>query len=222
VYGLPELHRPAIQDARLIANPGCYPTASTLALAPIAGLIEPSVIVDAKSGVSGAGRTMKLEANHFCEVNENVQAYGLKGHRHQPEIAQELSWARREQAGDRAGAMDVTFVPHLIPMTRGILSTCYARLTVPMTQKQLVERYREYYADTAFTRVVEKAPATKQTWGSNLCLVYPQVDEATGRVIAIGAIDNLVKGAAGQAVQNMNLVLGMAERAGLEGLPVYP
>ncbi|MBI4494464.1 MAG: N-acetyl-gamma-glutamyl-phosphate reductase [Chloroflexi bacterium] len=224
VYGLPELHWPAIARARLVANPGCYPTASILGLAPIIDAVEPQVIVDAKSGVSGAGRTMKLEVNHYCEVNENVQAYGLQGHRHQPEIAQELQEARnraREHAADGV-PLQVTFVPHLVPMTRGILATCYARLAQPLAQHQVMERYRAFYADQPFTRVVDAPPATKQTLGSNLCLVYPLVQEATGQVIVISCIDNLVKGAAGQAIHNMNLMLGLRPTAGLEGLAVYP
>lgn len=218
VYGLPELHAPAIAKARLVANPGCYPTASILALSPIIDAVEPWVIVDAKSGVSGAGRALKLE-NHFCEVNENVQAYGLQGHRHQPEIAQELDAVRSRASGE---VVDVTFVPHLIPMTRGILATCYARLAQPMTQAQLLARYREFFAGQPFTRVVDAPPQTKQTLGSNYCLVYPLVKEATGQVLVISCIDNLVKGAAGQAIHNMNLMLGMRQTAGLEGLPVYP
>jgi N-acetyl-gamma-glutamyl-phosphate reductase len=218
VYGLPELYRDRIRSARLVANPGCYPTASILALAPVADLLEPDVIVDAKSGVSGAGRALKLD-NHFCEVDENVKAYGLDGHRHQPEIAQEINFLRR--AGGAQDA-DLVFVPHLIPMTRGILATCYARLRVPMTPEAVRERYEQFYCDAPFTRVSRQPPATKQTWGSNYCLVYPKLDPNGTRLIALGAIDNLVKGAAGQAVQNMNLRLGFAETSGLEAAPTYP
>ncbi len=219
VYGLPELHRERIREARLVANPGCYPTASTLALAPVADLLEPEVIVDAKSGISGAGRAQKLEVNHFCEVNESVKAYGLEGHRHQPEIAQELN-GLRQCSGQPP--LNLTFVPHLIPMTRGIHATCYGRLREPLSQQELRQRYEAFYAREPFTRVAKQPPATKQTWGSNDCLVYPRVDESGTRLVAIGCLDNLVKGAAGQAVQNMNIVCGFPETAGLEAAPLYP
>jgi N-acetyl-gamma-glutamyl-phosphate reductase len=220
VYGLPELHRQDVRSARVIANPGCYPTASILGLAPIVGCIDADVIVDAKSGISGAGRSFNLSVNHFCEINESCQAYGLDGHRHQPEIAQELNEQRR-----RAGVsepIDLTFVPHLVPMTRGILATCYARLTEPMTPADLIERYREFYRGEPFVRVVENPPATKHTWGSNFCFICPRLSPQTGRVIVTSCLDNLVKGAAGQAIQNMNLMLGHAEELGIEALPIYP
>ena len=219
VYGLPELHRDRVRQARLVANPGCYPTASILALAPVADLLEPDIIVDAKSGISGAGRAMKLETNHFCEINENVKADGLDGHRHQPEIAQELNGVRRA-AGQTES--DVLFVPHLIPMTRGILATCYARLRSPISADELQARYRDFYCDAPFVRLAKQPPATKQTWGSNLCLVHPRLDPSGTRLLSIACIDNLVKGAAGQAVQNMNLMLGFPETAGLEAAPTYP
>jgi len=218
VYGLPELHREQIRKARLVANPGCYPTASTLALAPVIELLEPQVVVDAKSGVSGAGRSAKIEY-HFSEVNESVRAYGLDGHRHQPEIAQELDGLR---ARGGQGAVDLVFVPHLIPMTRGILATCYARLSAPLSAEELRDRYCAFYASAPFTRVVRQPPATKQTWGSNFCFVYPKLDASGTRLIALGCLDNLVKGAAGQAVQNMNLMFGFTETEGLEDAPVYP
>jgi N-acetyl-gamma-glutamyl-phosphate reductase len=220
VYGLPELHRTAVRSARVIANPGCYPTASILGLAPIVGCIEPDVIVDAKSGISGAGRGFNLSVNHFCEINESCQAYGLDGHRHQPEIAQELDEERR-----RAGVMtpiELTFVPHLVPMTRGIMATCYARLTEPMSAAQVMERYQDFYEDEPFVRVVENPPATKHTWGSNFCFVCPRVSPQTGRLVVTSCLDNLVKGAAGQAIQNMNLMLGHPEELGIEALPTYP
>lgn len=221
VYGLPELHRKEIKGAQIVGNPGCYPTASILALVPAlqAGIISPRVIVDAKSGVSGAGRTLKLES-HFSEVDENVTAYGLDGHRHQPEIAQELSVAW--QRGGRGGSPSLTFVPHLIPMTRGIMATAYADLAGDWTVEQIRDAYRTYYNDEPFVRVVETPPSTKQVWGSNYCFVYPLVDKRTGRLIVVSVIDNLVKGAAGQAVQNLNLVSGLPETAGLDALPYYP
>lgn len=222
VYGLPELYRGQIRQARLIANPGCYPTSAILALAPVMDLIEPDVVVDSKSGVSGAGRTLSL-THHYSEANESCQAYGLAGHRHLPEIAQELAaQLALRLAGGQPPPLAVTFVPHLVPMTRGILSTCYARLQRECTLEELRERYRAGYADAPFTRLCEQPPQTKQTWGSNYCLVYPTVDNRTGRLVVVSCLDNLVKGAAGQAIQNMNLMCGFDERAGLAALPVYP
>ncbi len=222
VYGLPELHGQRVAEARLVANPGCYPTASILALAPIAHLLEPEVVIDAKSGISGAGRTMNLSVNHFCEVNENVQAYGLNGHRHQPEIVQELNALRQTRIGADCAPIDITFVPHLIPMTRGILVTCYGRLQEPMSRSDILETYRAFYRGKPFVRVVDYPPQTKQTLGNNDCVVHPRVDDSGRRVLVIACIDNLVKGAAGQAVQNMNLMLGLPEDMGLEGLAVFP
>jgi N-acetyl-gamma-glutamyl-phosphate reductase len=220
IYGLPEAHRDAIRKARIVANPGCYPTSAILGLAPIMGIIKPDVIVDSKSGVSGGGRSLTL-ANHFSEVNDSVRAYGLSGHRHMPEIKQELDELRaRAIPGDSGVAL--TFVPHLIPMTRGILSTSYVWTEKPITQDELRELYETYYASEPFTRVVPAAPYTKHTFGSNLCLVYPTVDKYTGRLVIVSCIDNLVKGAAGQAVQNMNIMFGLDERAGLSALPIYP
>ncbi len=223
VYGLVELNRDRIPSARLVANPGCYPTGAILALAPAVkeGLIEPDIIVDSKSGISGAGRGLSL-ATHYAEVNENVSAYALNGHRHLPEIAQEL----QRLAG--GGALSVTFLPHLIPMTRGILSSCYARLKggkLPAGEKgreEVRRLYQDFYRGEPFVRVVAAPPQTKQTWGSNMCLIYPFVDVRTGRLIVISCIDNLVKGGAGQAVQNMNLMLGFPETTGLESIAVYP
>lgn len=223
VYGLPELHRDGIAGANLVANPGCYPTTSILALAPAvaAGLITPDVIVDAKTGVSGAGRKVDLQYL-YTEINESVRAYSVGGHRHMPEIAQELDGLNGTEA------LQVTFVPHLIPMTRGILATCYAKLkdgVLPSGQagqERLTEIYREFYKEHSFVHVTDEPPATKQTLGNNDCRVYPTIDQTTGRLIAIGCIDNLVKGAAGQAVQNMNLMFGMPEQMGLEQLALYP
>ncbi len=217
VYGLPEVYRLQLSKTRLIANPGCYPTASVLGVLPAlwAGLIGPGIIIDAKSGVSGAGRTLAL-GNHFSEVNENVKAYGLDGHRHWPEILQEM-----QVAAGSAMAVRLTFIPHLIPMTRGILATAYAEPSRVVTSGELQALYRETYSKEPFVRVVPAAPQTKQVLGSNYCFVYPTVDRA-GRVVVVTVIDNLVKGAAGQAIQNMNIMLGLEETAGLTQLPLYP
>ena len=223
VYGLTELHRKDVASAKLVANPGCYPTGALLALAPLAqgGLIGPDVVIDSKSGVSGAGRGLSL-ITHYSEVNENVQAYGLGGHRHLPEITQEL---RRMSPGVESV---VTFVPHLIPMTRGIFTACYvwpkdgALASGNKAQEEVTDLYRGFYKDEPFVKVAAAPPQTKQTWGNNDCLVYPVVDERTGRLVVLSCIDNLVKGAAGQAIQNMNLMFGLPETAGLEHLAVYP
>ncbi len=219
VYGLPELHGAEIPKARLISNPGCYPTSAILALAPLVGGADRDLIVDSKSGISGAGRTMKLNTNHYCEVNESVMAYGLEGHRHQPEIAQELDDALYRATGERG--IDVLFTPHIVPMTRGILSTSYARLKQELNQAQLMELYRDFYSGQPFVQVVDTPPQSKHTWGSNFCIIHPRAREG-GRVVVVSCIDNLVKGAAGQAVHNMNLMLGLRPDMGLEGLPIYP
>lgn len=219
VYGLTELHRPELGGAPLVANPGCYPTSAILAMAPAvkAGLIESDIIVDSKSGVSGAGRTLSL-TSHFGEANESTRAYSLDGHRHQPEMVQELSAIQGGQP------LSVTFVPHLVPMTRGILSSCYATLAGgnPPSAATVRQVYRDFYRGEPFVKVVDSPPQTKHTWGSNLCLVYPVIDQRTNRLIVISCLDNLVKGGSGQAVQNMNLMLGFPETMGLEALPVYP
>jgi len=224
VYGLPELHRAAVREARLVANPGCYPTGALLALAPAAraGIIQPDVVVDAKSGVSGAGRTLGL-VYHYAEANESVSAYALDGHRHLPEIVQELA-----RLWPSSPPLRVTFQPHLVPMTRGILTTCYTPLAdggLPAgegAKAAVRELYEDAYRGELFVRVVPEPPQTKHTWGNNLCLVYPTVDVRAGRLVVVSCIDNLVKGAAGQAIQNMNLMLGFAEAAGLDQLAVYP
>jgi N-acetyl-gamma-glutamyl-phosphate reductase len=230
VYGLPELHREelvGLADApiAIVGSPGCYPTATLLALAPLAraGLIG-DLVVDAKSGVSGAGRDPKPEMM-FGEVDENVKAYGLGGHRHVAEIEQELALiAGREglDPGANPGAIAVDFLPHLIPMTRGILSTNHVRPTRPITQQELDELYAKAYDGEPFVRVVLTPPSTKHTTGSNHVLVHARLDERIGRIIAIGVEDNLVKGAAGQAVQAFNLVHGLSETAGLDQLPLAP
>jgi len=223
VYGLVELNRPSIASARLVANPGCYPTGALLALAPVVkeGLIEPGIIIDAKSGVSGAGRTLSLNT-HFSEANGNVSAYALDGHRHLPEITQELSRLNPELS------FSVTFVPHLVPMSRGVLTSCYAQLKEGRIagnekgKREIKELCGDFYRGEPFIRVVAAPPQTKQTWGSNLCLIYPTIDVRTGRLIVISCIDNLVKGGAGQAIQSMNLMLGLPEGMALEGAAVYP
>ena len=221
VYGLTELNRDAVADARLVANPGCYPSSAILALAPAIqnDLIGNDIIVDSKSGVSGAGRTLSM-TTHFSEVNENVMAYSVNGHRHLPEISQELD----AMADD---PVNLTFLTHLIPMTRGILSSCYAPLHGEVAQDpdantRIRALYEEFYADDAFVQVSNAPPQTKQTLGNNQCLVYPVVDPRTNRLIVISCLDNLVKGAAGQAVQNMNLMCGFPEEMSLEALAVYP
>ena len=223
VYGLPELKRAQVAGARLVANPGCYPTGAILAMAPAvkAGLIEPDIIIDSKSGVSGAGRTLTLNS-HYSEANEDTAAYALAGHRHLPEITQELG-----ELSPRA-ALNVTFVPHLVPMTRGILSTCYATLLPGKLAEgekgtnELGELYRDSYRDESFVRVTASPPHTKHTSGSNVCLIHPTIDRRTGRLIVLSCLDNLVKGAAGQAVQNMNLMLGIPEATGLKAAALYP
>ncbi len=217
-YGLPELHRAEIAPANLVANPGCYPTGAILALAPAvkAGLIKPDIVIDSKSGLSGAGRTLTLNT-HYSEANEDVSAYALEGHRHLPEITQELKLLEPSEQ-----PLAVTFVPHLVPMTRGILTTCYASLTGQKGIEAIRKLYRDFYQDEPFVRVADSPPHTKQTLGSNICLVCPTLDQRTGKLVVISAIDNLVKGAAGQAIQNMNLMLGLPETTGLESLAVYP
>lgn len=222
-YGLTELNREAVRRARLVANPGCYPTGALLAVAPAlqAGIISADIVVDAKSGVSGAGRAVAL-AYHYAEANESVVAYGLDGHRHLPEITQEIA------AHWNGAAPRVTFIPHLIPMTRGILTTCYADLLPGRlgdganAKVRVQELYREFYCQEPFVRVVAEPPQTKHTWGNNLCLLYPTVDTRSGRLVVVSCLDNLVKGAAGQAIQNMNVMLGLPETMGLDQPAVYP
>jgi N-acetyl-gamma-glutamyl-phosphate reductase len=230
VYGLPEIHRAELGALRdhltaIVGVPGCYPTATLLALAPLAraGLIG-DLVVDAKSGVSGAGREPKQDLM-FGEVNESVKAYGVGGHRHLPEIEQQLAAlgiAGGHGPDANPGARGVDFLPHLIPMTRGILSACHVRPTRPVTQRELDHLYGEAYAGEAFVHVVTQPPATKHVLGSNSCRVHVRADERTGRVLAIGVIDNLVKGAAGQAIQAFNAVHGLPESTGLDQLPLAP
>jgi N-acetyl-gamma-glutamyl-phosphate reductase len=214
-YGLADVWPDQIREATHLANPGCYPSASLVPLAPLiaAKLIDPAgIIIDAKSGVSGAGRGGGSTFG-FAEVNEDVCAYGLLKHAHAPEMSKTLA----QLAGTSAS---LTFTPHLIPMTRGILATCYAKGT-PTTQ-QCLDAARQFYAGRPFVRVIDRPPHTKWATGSNLVYVSYAADPAGGLVIALGAIDNLGKGAAGQAVQNANLMLGLPETAGLEGTPLWP
>lgn len=224
VYGLCELNRDKIKGARLIANPGCYTTCSILTAYPLVkeGLIDPdTLIIDAKSGTSGAGRGAKLP-NLFCEVNENMKAYGVTNHRHTPEIEEQLGYAAGKE-------IVVNFTPHLVPMNRGILATEYATLnkkadgTLP-TYEEVKAVYDKYYKNEKFVRVLEKdvCPETKWVEGSNYVDVNFKIDERTGRIVMMGALDNLVKGAAGQAVQNMNLLFGFDEEEGLNLVPMFP
>lgn len=219
VYGLCEINREDVKKARLVANPGCYTTCSILTAYPLAkeGLIDMStLIIDAKSGTSGAGRGAKLP-NLFCEVNENMKAYGIATHRHTPEIEEQLGYASGEK-------VVLNFTPHLVPMNRGILATEYAKLTRDVTYEDVKAVYDKYYADETFVRVLEKGvfPETKWVEGSNYVDINFQIDPRTGRIIMVGAIDNLVKGAAGQAVQNMNLMFGLDETEGLKLVPMFP
>ncbi len=223
VFGLPELHQNEIASASLVANPGCYSTGAILALAPIVkeGLIYPDIVVDSKSGVSGAGRTLSL-TTHYSEANEDICAYSLEGHRHLPEIEQELKTL------NPSISPSITFVPHLVPITRGILSTCYARLRDDKflrhakAEERLNQIYREFYKHAPFVQITTNLPHTKHAWGTNFCLVYPTVDSKTDKLIVISCLDNLVKGGAGQAVQNMNLMFDLPEATGLEALAIYP
>ena len=223
VYGLTELHREEVKSTNLVANPGCYPTAAVLALAPAvkAGIIEPDIIVDGKSGVSGAGRGTSIK-NLYSEVNENLQAYSMGGHRHLLEIQQELDLLHD------GGKLRITFLTHLIPMTRGILASCYANLkegAIAMgegARAEVTELYKDFYKGETFVKVVDAPPMTKHTLGNNDCVIYPTVDVRTNRLIVVSCIDNLVKGAAGQAIQNMNLMFGLPEEEGLQQLALYP
>lgn len=219
VYGLCEINREDVKKARLVANPGCYTTCSILTCYPLVkeGIIDPNtIIVDAKSGTSGAGRGAKVD-NLFCEVNENMKAYGVATHRHTPEIEEQLGYACGEK-------ITINFTPHLVPMNRGILATAYASLKKDVTYEEVKAIYDKYYADEKFVRVLEKdvCPQTKWVEGSNYVDVNFKVDPRTNRIIMMGAIDNLVKGAAGQAVQNMNLMFGLKESEGLELVPMFP
>ncbi|MFH0784605.1 MAG: N-acetyl-gamma-glutamyl-phosphate reductase [Pseudomonadota bacterium] len=219
-YGLPELYRRKIAGCRLVANPGCYPTSIILGLAPLlkAGAIQPqTIIADSKSGTTGAGRTAQT-GTLFCEVHDGFRPYKVgRSHRHTPEIEQELS----KLAGQ---AVQITFTPHLLPIARGILSTVYASLSPGFAQKDITELYRQQYGSEAFIRLLkdDELPATQFVRGSNFCDISFRIDTATQRIIVMSAIDNIVKGASGQAVQNMNIMCGFAETTGLEIVPLFP
>lgn len=219
VYGLPELHRDKIRNAKIVGNPGCYPTGALIGLIPLVekGMVSlENIVIDSKSGVSGAGRDVVLESL-FCEVNEGVKAYKIFEHRHLPEIEQELSEMTQKKVA-------VTFVPHLIPIDRGILTTIYLILTKKWKTEEVLNAFQEHYQKEPFIRIYSKGklPNTKDVRGSNYCDIGVKVNEADGRTVIITAIDNLVKGASGEAVQNMNIMLGFPETMGLEALPLSP
>ncbi|GAG93993.1 unnamed protein product, partial [marine sediment metagenome] len=219
VYGLSEWKRKEIKESRLVANPGCYPTCALLCLLPLIkeGILEAdSIIIDAKSGVSGAGRSLNL-TTHFSECNESIKAYSVNSHRHTPEIEQELS----ELYGNE---ISVTFTPHLIPMNRGILCTCYGNLKNSFSYDEIEQLYEKYYQNEFFIRLTKKGvfPETKWIKGSNYCDIGFTLNKSANKIIIIGAIDNLVKGAAGQAVQNMNLMFNLRENMGLKSIPMFP
>ncbi|MBE6014847.1 MAG: N-acetyl-gamma-glutamyl-phosphate reductase [Lachnospiraceae bacterium] len=219
VYGLCEINRDKVKGARLIANPGCYPTCSFLSIYPLIkeGIIDPdTVIIDAKSGTSGAGRGAKTD-NLYCEVNESIKAYGVASHRHTPEIEEQLGYA----AGKK---ITLNFTPHLVPMNRGILVTAYANMSKKLGYDEVKSVYDKYYDDEYFVRVLpmDVFPQTKWVEGSNFADVNFKIDERTGRIIMMGAIDNVVKGAAGQAIQNMNIMFGLDEKEGLALAPMFP
>ena len=219
VYGLCELNREAVKSARIIANPGCYPTCSILSIQPAlkAGIIDPSsIIIDAKSGTSGAGRGAKVD-NLYCEVNESMKAYGVTVHRHTPEIEEQLGYIAGKE-------VMVNFTPHLVPMNRGILVTAYANLVKSVTYEEVKALYDDCYQNERFVRVLDKnvCPETRNVHGSNYTDVNFRIDERTNRLIMMGAMDNLVKGAAGQAIQNMNLMFGLPEETGLMQVPMFP
>jgi N-acetyl-gamma-glutamyl-phosphate reductase len=219
VYGLPEIHKKKIIKANIIGNPGCYPTSIILGMAPLLKnkLIEiDTIIADSKSGVSGAGRGLNLGA-HYAECNDSIKAYNIGVHRHTPEIEQELGKLAENE-------LRINFTPHLTPMTRGILSTVYSKLKTDISTEQLIEVYREFYEEKFFVRILPKGvlPQTKWVYGSNFCDIGLAVDPRTGRVIVCSAIDNLVKGASGQAIQNMNLIFGLPENTGIDQAPLFP
>lgn len=220
VYGLPELHRNAIAKAKLVASPGCYPTAAILQLAPLfaKGLVQlDSIVIDAKSGVSGAGRSPALPY-HFPEAHESLEPYKIGKHRHIPEIEQELSGVT-----GTPGAVTIAFTPHLVPMNRGILSTAYCKLKTEIKLPELRALYREFYKDERFIRLYEDiVPNTRYIKGSNFCDIGVYADQRAGWVVTVAAVDNLVKGAAGQAIQAMNLMMGIPEETGLTAPGNYP
>lgn len=219
VYGLTEINREDIKNTRLLANPGCYTTCSILTAYPLVkeGMIDPhSLIIDAKSGVSGAGRSAKLD-NLYCEVNDTIKAYGVTTHRHTPEIEEQLGYAAKAK-------LALTFTPHLVPMNRGILVTEYATLTKKVSYEEVKEIYDKYYQKEYFIRVLDQGnyPETRWVKGSNYMDINFAIDERSKRIIMMGALDNVVKGAAGQAIQNMNLMFGLPEQLGLQLAPMFP
>ena len=219
VYGLPEINNQEIKDAQLIANPGCYPTAILLGLIPAVEekmINHRSIIIDGKTGVSGAGRGLSLNV-HFSEMNENTKAYALGKHKHIPEAEQELT-------KKSADSVRVNFTPHIVPMTRGILTTTYTDLAVETSTEEVIEQYKAYYQGHPFVRIREagQIPSTKEVYGSNFCDIGLYVDDRTNKLIIVSVIDNLVKGASGQAIQNLNLMAGWDEQTGLQQLPIYP
>lgn len=217
VYGLPELYKNDIKASNLIANPGCYPTASSLALIPLLkyDLIEKSsIIIDAKSGVTGAGRKASTN-NLYVECNESIKAYGVASHRHTPEIEQTLSNVANEE-------INLIFTPHLVPMNRGILATCYANLSSKVNIEDVYKIYRNFYKDKPFIRIIDDLPETRWVKGSNYCDIAIRIDERTNKIIVLSAIDNLMKGAASQAVQNMNIMYNLDETTGINMIPMFP
>lgn len=219
VYGLCEWEKHKIKDASLVANPGCYATCSILSLAPLLKenvIDKDSIIIDAKSGVSGAGRTLNLSL-HFTECNETIKAYKIASHRHTPEIEQELCAVSGKE-------INLTFTPHLVPMNRGILATIYAKISSDLNYEDIKNVYHKYYADKPFIRLMREEiyPETKWVKGSNYCDIGFKLDKRTNNLIIVGAIDNMIKGAAGQAVQNMNIMFGLDEKTGLNAIPVFP
>jgi N-acetyl-gamma-glutamyl-phosphate reductase len=219
VYGLPELHREKIRNAKIVGNPGCYPTGALIGLIPLIkkGMVSlEGIVIDSKSGVTGAGRDVVLESL-FCEINEGVKAYKIFEHRHLPEIEQELSEMVRKNVA-------VTFVPHLIPMDRGILTTVYLALTKKSKTEEVLNVFQEYYQKEPFIRICQqdKLPNTKDVRGSNYCDIGVKVSESDNRAVVVTTIDNLVKGASGEAVQNMNIMLGFPETMGLDAMPLFP
>ncbi|SNX54008.1 N-acetyl-gamma-glutamyl-phosphate reductase [Thermoanaerobacterium sp. RBIITD] len=217
-YGLPELHRQEIKDALAVGNPGCYPTSAILGLSPAlkSRIIENFIIIDSKSGVSGAGHSPK-QGNMYAECNDNIKPYNVAKHRHIPEIEQELSHVNRKET-------KVVFTPHLTPMTRGILSTMYCRLIKEISAEDIYEIYNEFYKDEYFVKILDigEYPSTKNVYGSNFCHIGFEIDKHSKTLIIMSAIDNLVKGASGQAVQNMNIMFGIEETRGLNMIPIFP
>lgn len=219
VYGLCELNREKIKNSRIVANPGCYPTSTVLSLLPLvkSGLIDVnSIIVDAKSGVTGAGRSLNL-GTHFTECNESFKAYGIGTHRHTPEIEEQLGSISGEK-------LNINFTPHLVPMNRGILTTSYCNLKKEVSYDDVKKIYNEVYKDEYFVRLTKEGvfPETKWVKGSNFCDIGFKIDSRTNRIIVVGAIDNMIKGAAGQAVQNMNIMFNLDEKTGLDDISIFP